>query len=234
MPAFEWEIEAAEREGIRLHPSLAPQEFVSRSGSRVTGINFKRVTSTYLDSEGRIHWTLTEGAGSDYVVDADAVIIAIGQTTDIASLSDDSLNISSGGTIVVNEATGETNVPGIFAAGDIAGTGRTVSDSMVAGRRAALSIDQYLVGRPIIPVKESRETIIIKPEQVPVYLTRRDRWEMPRLLPKQATKTFKEVNLGYSYWQAVEEARRCLNCRMCANCVFERGQLCFETASRLL
>ena len=234
MPAFEWEIEAAEREGIRLHPSLAPQEFVSRSGSRVTGINFKRVTSTYLDSEGRIHWTLMEGAGSDYVVDADAVIVAIGQTTDIASLSDDSLNISSGGTIVVNEATGETNVPGIFAAGDIAGTGRTVSDSMVAGRRAALSIDQYLGGRPIIPVKESRETIIIKPEQVPVYLTRRDRWEMPRLLPKQATKTFKEVNLGYSYWQAVEEARRCLNCRMCANCVFERGQLCFETASRLL
>jgi NADPH-dependent glutamate synthase beta subunit-like oxidoreductase len=53
-------------------------------------------------------------------------------------------------------------------------------------------------------------------------------------LPKQAVKTFKEVNLGYSYWQAVEEAKRCLNCRMCANCIFERGQLCFETASRIL
>jgi len=234
MPAFDWEVEAAEREGIRLHPSLAPQEFVSRNGSRVTGINFKRVTSTYLDSEGRIHWTLMEGAGSDYTVDADAVVIAIGQATDIASLSDDSLNISGRGTIVVNEATGETNVPGIFAAGDIAGTGRTVTESMAAGRRAGLSINQYLSKKPVIPVKESRETIIIKPEQVPVYLTRRERWEMPRLLPKQAIKTFKEVNLGYSYWQAVEEARRCLNCRMCANCVFERGQLCFETASRLL
>jgi len=234
MPAFEWEIEAAEREGVRLHPALAPQKFVSKSGSRVTGINFKRVTSTYLDSEGRIRWTLTEGSGSDYAVDVDAVIVAIGQTTDVAGLSDDSLNISSGGTIVVNGATGETNVPGIFAAGDIAGTGRTVSDSMVAGRRAALSIDQYLGGKPIIPVKESREIITIEPEQVPVYLTRRDRWEMPRLLPKQAIKTFKEVDLGYSYWQAVEEARRCLNCRMCANCVFERGQLCFETANRIL
>ncbi len=234
MPAFEWEIEAAEREGVRLHPSLAPQKFVSKSGSRVTGINFKRVTSTYLDSEGRIRWTLMEGAGSDYTVDADTVIVAIGQTTDVASLSDGSLNISNRGTIVVSESTGETSVPGIFAAGDISATGGTVTESMAAGRRAALSIDQYLGGKPIVPVKESRETIIVKPEQVPVYLTRRERWEMPRLLPKQAIKTFKEVNLGYSYWQAVEEARRCLNCRMCANCVFERGQLCFETASRLL
>ena len=234
MPAFDWEIEAAEREGVRLHPSLAPQEFVSKSGSRVTGINFKRVTSTSLDSEGRIHWTLMEGPGSDFAVDADTVIVAIGQTTDVASLSADSLDISGGGTIVVNEATGETNVPGIFAAGDVAGTGRTVSDSMVAGRSAATAIDQYLRGRPIVAAKESREIITIKPEQVPVYLTRRDRWEMPKLMPKQAIKTLKEVDLGYSYWQAVEEARRCLNCRMCANCVFERGQLCFETASRLL
>ncbi len=234
MPAFDWEIEAAEREGVRLHPSLAPQKFVSKSGSRVTGMNFKRVTSTSLDSEGRIHWTLMEGSGSDFAVDADTVIVAIGQTTDVASLSADSLNISGAGTIVVNEATSETNVPGIFAAGDVAGTGRTVTDSMVAGRSAATSIDQYLRGRPIVAAKESREIITIKPEQVPVYLTRRDRWEMPKLMPKQAIKTFKEVDLGYSYWQAVEEARRCLNCRMCANCVFERGQLCFETASRIL
>jgi NADPH-dependent glutamate synthase beta subunit-like oxidoreductase len=234
MPAFDWEIEAAEREGVRLHPSLAPQEFSSKSGSRVTGINFKRVTSTSLDSEGRIHWTLMEGPGSDYAVDADAVIVAIGQATDVASLSDNSLSISGRGTIVVNEATGKTNVPGIFAAGDVAGTGRTVTDSMAAGRRAALSIDQFLRGKAIVPAKESREIITIKPEQVPVYLTRRDRWEMPKLLPKQAVKTFKEVELGYAYWQAVEEARRCLNCRMCANCVFERGQLCYETASRLL
>ena len=234
MPAFEWEIEEAEREGVRLHPSLAPQQFTSKDGSKVSGIDFKRVTSTWLDSEGAIHWALMEGPGSEYAVDADAVIVAIGQATDVGSLSDDSLNISKRGTVVVNEATAETNVPGIFAAGDVAATGATVSDSMAAGRRAAISIDQFLSGQPIIEVKESREIITIEPEQVPVYFTRKERWEMPRLLPKQAVKTSKEVNLGYSYWQAVEEANRCLNCRMCANCVFERGQLCFETARRLL
>ena len=234
MPAYDWEIEAAEREGVRLHPSLAPQEFTSKDGSRVNGVNFKRVTSTWLDNEGGVHWTLMEGPGSDYSADADTVIVAIGQATDLGKLGDGSLDISSRGTVVVNEATGQTSVAGIFAAGDVAGTGRTVSESMAAGRATALSVDQYLRGQPIIAVKESRETITVKPEQVPVYFTRRERWEMPRLSPKQAVKTSKEVNLGYSYWQAVEEARRCLNCRMCANCVFERGQLCFETAGRLL
>ena len=234
MPAFDWEIEAAEREGVRMHPSLAPQEFTSKGGTSVSGISFKRVTSTWLDSEGGVHWTLMEGPGSDYAADADAVVVAIGQTTDVGSLSDESLDVSNRGTIVVNEASGETNVPGIFAAGDVAGTGRTVTDSMVAGRRAATSINQYLSAKPIIPAKDSRGVITIEPEQVPVYLIRRDRWEMPKLSPKQALKTSKEVNLGYAYWQAVEEAKRCLNCRMCANCVFERGQLCLETASRLL
>jgi hypothetical protein len=105
---------------------------------------------------------------------------------------------------------------------------------MAAGRRAALSIDQYLSNQPINPSRNTRGVITIKLEQVPGYFVRRDRWEMPKLLSRQALSTNKEVNLGYAKWQAIAEANRCLNCRMCANCVFERGQLCFETASRLL
>jgi len=233
MPAFAWEIEAAEKEGVRLHPSLAPQQFVARDGVRVGGINFKRVTSTYLDSEGRIHWTLMEGSGSDYAVDADAVIVAIGQAPDLSGV-EGSLNIGRTGALMVNRQTMETNVPGIFAAGDVSATGRTVTDSMAAGRRAAISIDQYLSGVPISATTDSREVIKIEAEQVPAFFTRRQRWEMPRLLPKQAITAFREVEVGYTDWQAMEEARRCLNCRMCANCIFERGQLCFETATRLL
>jgi NADPH-dependent glutamate synthase beta subunit-like oxidoreductase len=234
MPAYRWEIEAAEREGVKVHPSLAPQEFVSRSGRRVNGINFKRVTSTYLDSDGRIHWTLMAGPGSDFAVDTDYIVIAIGQATDMSGLQDESLEISKTGQVAVDRNTGQTNVRGIFAAGDVSGTGRTVTESMAAGRRAAISIDQYLSGKPIAALNGTKETIRIKAEDVPSYFPRRERWDMPRLLPKEATRTFKEVDLGYARWQAVEEARRCLNCRMCANCIFERGQLCFETADRLL
>jgi len=234
MPAFEWEIEAAEREGVRIHPSLAPQQFTSKDRSTLAGINFKRVTSTWLDEEGRIHWTLMEGPGSDYVVDADAVIVAIGQAPDLSDIQGRSLDISKTGGLLANKQTLETNARGIFAAGDISGTGRTVSESMAAGRRAATSIDQYLSGVPIAEVTETRETITIEPEQVPEFFIRKDRWEMPKLLPKEGIRAFQEVDLGYREWQAIEEARRCLNCRMCGNCVFERFQLCFETATRLL
>ncbi|UCB43171.1 MAG: FAD-dependent oxidoreductase [Dehalococcoidales bacterium] len=234
MPAYDWEVEEAEREGVNIHPSLAPQRFTSKNGSRVSGIKFKRVASTSLDSEGRISWTLVEGAGSDYSVDADIVIVAIGQATDTTGLSGGPVKISRGGAVVINEATGETSAPGVFAAGDVTTLRGTVSEAMAAGRRAARSIDQYLSGRPIVAAKEDLEMITIKPEQVPVYLSRHDQWEVPKLTARQAITTYKEVNLGYTFWQAVEEARRCLNCRMCANCMFERGQLCFETAGRLL
>ncbi len=136
MPAFSWEIEAAEKEGVRMHPSLAPQEFTSKDGSKVSGINFKRVASTSLDSEGRIHWTLMEGTGSDYTIDADVVIIAIGQAPDTGDFASDALNINKSGSFAVNKDTLETNVRGIFAAGDVSATSRTVSEAMASGRRA--------------------------------------------------------------------------------------------------
>jgi len=234
MPAFKEEIESAEREGVRIHPSLAPQEFISKDGSRVGGVNFKRVTSTHLDSEGRIHWILMEGAGSDYIVGTDAVIISIGQTPEMGNMAGKTLRISKTGGLAVNERTLETNARGIFAAGDISATGGTVTEAMAAGRRAATSIDQYLSGIPIEAASESQEIITVEPEQIPPFFTHKDRWEMPRLQPRESIRVFREVDLGYKDWQAVEEANRCLNCRMCANCIFERDQICFETADRLL
>jgi NADPH-dependent glutamate synthase beta subunit-like oxidoreductase len=175
-----------------------------------------------------------EGAGSDYAVSTDAVVIAIGQTPEMGNIADKSLKTGKTGGLAANKNTLETSAPGVFAAGDISATGGTVTEAMAAGRRAATSIDQFLSGIPIEAANESQEIITIKPEQVPAFFTRKDRWEMPRLQPREAIRVFKEVDLGYRDWQAVEEANRCLNCRMCANCIFERGQICFETADRLL
>jgi pyruvate/2-oxoglutarate dehydrogenase complex dihydrolipoamide dehydrogenase (E3) component len=234
MPAFKREIELAEVEGVQIHTSLDTQQFISKDGSRVGIIAFKRVASAYIDGEGRRILTLVEGPTGDYAVDADAVIVATGEIPDISGMLDESLDISKTGGLTVNQDTLQTSVSGIFAAGDISATGGTVTESMAAGRRAAASIDQYLNGTPMAEVGESRETITIEPEQAPAYLIRKARWEMPKLLPEEAIRVFREVDLGYKDWQAVEEARRCLNCQMCANCIFERGHLCFETARRLL
>ena len=247
IPAPAWELEAAEAEGVQIHPSVAPKEFTSKSGSKVTGINFKRLTPLPPGGKGIIHRTLRgfplvemEGPDSDYTVDADTVVDAANvfqskrRIPDISDILGETSSKGKKGGLAVNNDTFETNVPGIFAVGDRSGTGGHVVESMAAGRTAATSIDQYLNGQYIIPVKETRIELTIKPEQVPAYLLRKERWEMPRLLPTEAIKTFEGAELGYEPWQAVQEARRCLNCRMCANCIFERGHLCKETGRRLL
>ena len=69
---------------------------------------------------------------------------------------------------------------------------------------------------------------------IPSFLVKKDRWDMPSLSNQDAMRSFEETDLGYTEWQVIEEAKRCLNCRMCGNCIFERGQLCFETSTRLL
>jgi NADPH-dependent glutamate synthase beta subunit-like oxidoreductase len=242
-----WELEAAEREGVQIEPSLAPQEFTSEDGSKVSGIKFKRLIPLPPGGRGKVHRTLRgfplmemEGPKGDYVVDADTVVDAANvflpkrRIPDMSDILGESAGKGRRGGLQVNNDTFETNVPGIFAVGDRSGTGSHIVESMADGRTAATSIDQYLSGRYVIPVKESRIELTIKPEQVPAYLTRKERWDMPRLLPTEAIKTFEGEELGYSRWQAVQEAKRCLNCRMCANCIFERGHLCKETGRRLL
>ena len=247
MTAPAWEIEAAQREGVQIEPSLAPQEFTPGNSTKIGGIKFKRLMPLPSGGKGKVHRTLRgfplmekEGPDSDYVVDADTVIDAANvfqakrRIPDLGDIVPESSGRGRRGGLQVNNDTFETNVPGIFAVGDRTGTGRNVIESMGDGRTAATSIDQYLSGQYIIPKKESRIELTIESEQVPAYLTRKERWDMPRLLPADAVKTFEGEELGYQPWQAVLEAKRCLNCRMCGNCLFERGHVCKETGSRLL
>jgi NADPH-dependent glutamate synthase beta subunit-like oxidoreductase len=181
-----------------------------------------------------------EGPDGDYTVVADVVVDATNvflprrRIPDMSDILPESSSKGRTGGLQVNKDTFETNIPGIFAVGDRSGTGGHVVESMGEGRTAATSIDQYLRGQYILPVKESRIELKIKPEQVPAYFTRKERWDMPKLLPAEAVRTLQGAELGYKAWQAMQEAKRCLNCRMCGNCIFERGHLCKETGRRLL
>ncbi len=236
MPAHAWEIEAALREGIRIHPSLAPQQFRAKDGQRVGAIDFRRVASTLLDREGRISWTLKRGSDSEYSMEVDVVIIAIGQVPDLSYVDGSQLNISQERTFIVDPDTLATNINGIFAAGDAVRMPGTVVESMASGRKAAMSIDRYLQGQDLREecVVKAKEVLKIDPKTIPTWLARKGRWDMPSLAPRDAIRTFRETKLGYTLWEGVVEANRCLNCRMCANCIFERSQLCYETSMRLL
>jgi len=232
MPAFSWEMEATEREKVKLHPSLAPQAFRSKDGKRVSGLDFKRVVSTRMDAEGRMSWTLMEGPGSDFSMDADTVIVAIGQLPDVPLQGQ--ITQTARQAVAVNTHNLATNVQGVFAAGDAVSVGGTVTEAIAAGHRAARAIEHYLRGEELPADAPEKEVLQLNPETVPRFFIKKERWHMPDICVEDAVRTFKEVHLGYPTWEGVEEAKRCLNCRSCVNCVFERGQLCMETAQRLL
>jgi NADPH-dependent glutamate synthase beta subunit-like oxidoreductase len=236
MPAWSWEVEAAEKEGVTVHTELSPVKFTPSPGGRRLVVDFKRVASMSTDAEGRIACTLADGPGSDYSMDADTVIVAIGQVTDTSFAAESKLIVNRRGDVAVDKDTLETNVPGVFATGDAVTVRGTVTESIAMGHRAAASIDRYLqgAGGKKAVEREEKEVLLIDPALTSPWLVKRARWSMPRLAPADAVRTFHEVYLGFTEEEAIEEAKRCLNCRMCGNCLYGRSQICYETALRLL
>jgi len=233
MPAYDWEVAAAEDEGVEICTSLAPQQFVTRKGKKVGRIEFKKVSSTTRDDDGRMNWTLEEGPGSELSVEVNSVIVAIGQAPDPSFV--EGVELEGPGAFSVDPNTMATSVPGIFAAGDAVKAPGTIVEAIAHGHGVAQSIDRFLTGKNLKKRgKAAKEVIKFEEDKVPAFLTKKDRWDMPSLSHKDAVRSFEETELGYSAAQAVAEARRCLNCRMCGNCVFGRGQICLETSSRLL
>jgi len=227
MPSFDWEVEKAKDEGVQIKTSLAPQRFTGNAVGKVRQAAFTKVATLKKDPEGRIKWTLKKGPKASLTMDADTVIIAIGQVADPSFI---------GKKFEVDPQTLSTNIPGLFAAGDLIKAPGTVVESIAAGHQAATSIDRFLNGEELKsnPSSEEVEVFRIKEDMVPAFLAKKDRWDMPSLSGKDSVRSFSESELGYTEWQMQEEAKRCLNCRMCGHCIFERGQLCFEASTRLL
>ncbi|MFQ5826435.1 MAG: FAD-dependent oxidoreductase [Dehalococcoidia bacterium] len=228
MPAFAWEIQKAEEEGVRIHCSLAPQRVVAKDG-RVAGVSFAPVKSIEFDSQGRIRPILEERP--EQAIDADTVIVAIGQSPALPTLS--GMNLTPKGVVGVDPTSLATDVPGVFAGGDAVVGAGTVVESIAAGKRAARSIDRYLRGLELGEAPQPAAWEVME-EGVPKFVEKRQRRPVPTLPQAERLRSFQEVELPYSERDAVEEARRCLNCPMCGNCMFDRVQMCHETGSRLL
>ena len=236
MPAYDWKVEMAEQEGVEVQTSLAPQRLLPKPVNRLGKIEFTKVESTTIDKEGKISWSLEKGPDAGVVMDADNVIIAIGQAPDASFIQ--GVDLSQNGGFKIDPATMATNIEGLFAAGDAVKMPGTIVGAIASGHAAARAIGGYLENGKTGDVSEEPKDVFQLTEDLkdmaPGFLMEKDRWDLPSLTPKDAIRTFSEAELGYPLWQAVEEAKRCLNCRMCGNCLFGRGQLCLETSRRLL
>jgi heterodisulfide reductase subunit A-like polyferredoxin len=216
MPAWEEEVQAAEAEGVEIAFLSAPQEILVRDGN-VVGIRCIRMELGEPDSSGRRRPIPIPG--SEFDMELDQVIPAIGQTPDLSVLEDiTGLEFSRWGTVETDSITYVTNREGVFAGGDLQ-TGPWVAiGAIAAGREAAESILRYLDGRDMAEGREpiTKEDPIYRP--VPKNEPQKARAKMPELSVENRKGNFKEVELGYDEEKGQEEAHRCLNCGYCCEC----------------
>lgn len=212
MPAFEEEVEAALEEGIETQFLAAPTKIVTRNG-KVTGVECIRMELGPIDESGRRSPVPIEG--SEFVIDVDTLIPAIGEEADLSFLGKDhGIEISRRGTLVVNPETFATNVDGVFAGGDVVTGPNTVIEATCAGKIAAEMIDKYIRGESLV-----REYKLTRPSMYmpPVELTEEEIEEAKRpeisALPRdRRIDNFNEVESTISMETAIKEARRCLRC----------------------
>jgi NADH-quinone oxidoreductase subunit F len=212
MPAWEQDVDEALDEGIVINTEASPSRITQQEG-RVTGIEFTRCVCVF-DDEGCFNPTCDLDDTS--FVDADNVIISIGQAADMSFLDADSqLERELWGTLVVDTNTLATNVPGVFAGGDFT-TGPTfVIRAIASGRRAAIAINKFLTGddSPVyIPdEKSARHTA------TGLALDEESTEDKPRVEVEfedagQRIKDFREVEKGFTEEEGRREAVRCLRC----------------------
>ncbi|MHA1652790.1 MAG: NADPH-dependent glutamate synthase [Candidatus Thorarchaeota archaeon] len=143
MPARLEEVHHAEEEGIKFQLLTNPVEILGNDKGAVVGMTCVRMELGEPDESGRRRPIPIPN--SEFVIDADTVIVAIGNSPNpIVTQTTPGLELTKWGTIVVDEETGRTSRPRIFAGGDIVTGAATVISAMGAGKRAARSIHEFL------------------------------------------------------------------------------------------
>ena len=212
MPAFQEEIEAAIEEGIQIQFLAVPSGVLTENG-KVTGVECIKMELGEIDESGRR--TPIPIEGSEFVIDLDTLIVAIGEEPDPDFLgTGNGIEVSRRGTVVVDPETFATNVDGVFAGGDAVTGPNTVIEAISAGKVAAQMIDRYIQGESLV-----REYKLTRPSMYvpPVELTEEEmetakRVRIPRLPVNKRINNFHEVELTITEEEAIEEARRCLRC----------------------
>jgi NADPH-dependent glutamate synthase beta subunit-like oxidoreductase len=207
MPAFGHEIEQAIEEGVKINVSWGPKRIIETDG-KITGIELKRCTSVF-DENRRFNPKYDES--ETIIIETDNVLLAIGQSTDLSFLEGSGVETVGPG-IKVQEGSLETNVPGVYAGGEVVSGPASVIDSIALGQKAAIAMDKYLGGDGNI-----REVLLEEEEPNP-YLGKEEGFAdkpkvtIPVVPIEERAGGFEQIELGYDENSAMEEAKRCLRC----------------------
>ncbi len=213
MPAFPEEIEAALEEGIELVTLVTPAKILSKNGN-LEGIECLRNELGDYDSSGRRRPVPLDG--SEYPIPLDNLIVAISESSDLDCVA------GSGGTeidtvdndrIKVNPKTLCTNLPGVFAGGDVATGPSTVVEAIAAGKKAAVVIDRYTRGDELEqPASPLVPKVYIEPGAPVDEEIEASRPRQPEISAESRRRGFDEVELSLTQEDAIRESSRCLRC----------------------
>lgn len=194
MPAAEEEMKEAEIEGVRFDFLTQPVEFLSK-GKKLSGLRCVRCRLAEPDASGRRKPVPVPG--SDFTIDADWIITALGQKPEI-EISD---------------------LPeGVFIGGDAKGEEATVIHAIASGHQGAKAIHQFITGHSSL--RSSVLGLQSEMEIAPGVLTAiRINRARPKSLPVNSRKGFEEIEAPFSPEEAIEEAKRCLRCGPCDECL---------------
>ena len=216
MPALASEVEEARREGIHFHFLTLPVRILG--SERVQALVAQKAALGEPDPDGRrcpvpVH-------DSESTLEVDTVIVAVGQTADFSffepGLAFDTATIYR---LEADPVTLQTQIPGVYAGGDLVTGPRSAVAALAAGRRAALAMHCSFSGEPLpleLPPLDSRSTnLIVDTRGVAVA----PRQAMPDLsVAARTAQPDAEVETGFTADAARAEAARCLTC-VCSQCV---------------
>lgn len=233
MPAQREEVADLLAEGNTLVELAAPLEVVAEDG-RVAALRCQRMALGPADASGRRRPVPV--AGETFDLPLDALIVAIGQRPDLGALAGEGVALAPSGYVAVDAQTGETSVPGLFAGGDVAGSGpATIVAALGDAKRIAAEIrrrEEGLDPRAVTWPAPRPAPVPRGPERAALLLKRATRRWRQAVPHRDASdrRGFEEVIQTMTPEQAAAEASRCVSCeRLCSTCVGVCPNLAFLT-----
>ena len=208
MPAYEEEIEEAEKEGVKMMMLTAPGDILSKNG-KVIGIVCHKMKLGDFDKSGRRRPDDSKEGG--FTIEANQIIAAISQACEADKfLGDTEVELNSRNCITVNHLTGQTNVDWVFAGGDAVTGPWSVIEAVASGERAAVGMDEFLSGEKHAFWREEKKLdTCFDPDADPVPYPRE---KQPLISAERRRSNFDEVEMSWSEAVAVRQAKRCLRC----------------------
>jgi NADPH-dependent glutamate synthase beta subunit-like oxidoreductase/coenzyme F420-reducing hydrogenase delta subunit len=211
MPAWKWEVDEAVEEGITIHHRWGPKAVKRESDKVVKGLEVVKVTQVF-DKNGRFSPTFDDNQTT--LIEADTIIITIGQMAKVSFLKDSPIQVDERGRVIWDPKTHMSSARGVFCSGEVVtGPGSAIA-AAASGHRSAMAIHLYLQGETIegkLPSYE-KEKISQLPAEVVERIAREPRMKLKHLPPETRCSDFTAFEFGYNEEEALKEAGRCRGC----------------------